>query len=107
MRDEGRPLRTGLQGQVLNHLKLQWSRAIVVSVKEKGRTRSCQVRIKETNVSEPLMTYRKLTDDVKTEGLHCLRTSSDGTCLQAERHPVWRRRELGPGFCVQRGNLLV
>jgi hypothetical protein len=51
------------------------------------------------------MTYRKLTDDVKTEGLHCLRTSSDGTCLQTERHPVWRRRELDPGFCVERGNL--
>ena len=79
----------------------------MVSIKEKGPARRDQVRIKETNASEPLMTYRKLTDDVKTEGLHCLRTSSDGTCLQAERHPVWRRRELGPGSYVQRGNLLL
>jgi hypothetical protein len=36
IRDEGSPLRTGLQGQVLNHLKLRWSRAIGVSVKEKA-----------------------------------------------------------------------
>ena len=35
MRDEGRPLGAGLQELASNHLKLQWSRAIVVSVKEK------------------------------------------------------------------------
>jgi len=33
--DEGRPLGTGLQEQVSNHLKLRWLRARVVSVKEK------------------------------------------------------------------------
>jgi len=38
-KDEGRPLGTGLQGQVSNHLKLLWSRAMVVSVKEKSRLR--------------------------------------------------------------------
>ena len=36
MKDEGRPLEAGLQEQALNHLKLHWSRAIVVSVKEKA-----------------------------------------------------------------------
>src|SRR5512139_4089650 len=105
MRDEGRPLGAGLQEQASNHLKLLWSRARVVSVEGKGRARPCQVRIKETNASEPLMTYRKQIGGVKTGGLHCPRTSSDGTCLQAERHPVWRRRELDPGFHGQRGNL--
>ena len=35
MRDEGRPLEAGLQEQASNHLKLRWSRARVVSVKEK------------------------------------------------------------------------
>jgi len=35
-RDEGRPLGAGLQEQALNHLKLHWSRAIVVSVEEKA-----------------------------------------------------------------------
>ncbi len=34
-RDEGRPLGAGLQEQASNHLKLLWSRARVVSVKEK------------------------------------------------------------------------
>jgi hypothetical protein len=36
-KDEGRPLGTGLQEQVSNHLKLLWSKAMVVSVKEKSR----------------------------------------------------------------------
>jgi len=37
MRDEGRPLAAGLQDQAANHLKLLWSRARVVCVKEKAR----------------------------------------------------------------------
>jgi len=35
-RDEGRPLGAGLQEQAPNHLKLLWSNARVVSVKEKA-----------------------------------------------------------------------
>jgi hypothetical protein len=35
-KDEGRPLGAGLQEQASNHLKLLWSRARVVSVKEKS-----------------------------------------------------------------------
>jgi len=35
-RDEGRSLGAGLQGQASNHLKLLWSNARVVSVKEKA-----------------------------------------------------------------------
>ena len=40
--DEGRPLETGLQEQVPNHLRLLWSKAMVVSAGGKGleRTRS-------------------------------------------------------------------
>ena len=34
--DAGRPLGGGLQGQVPNRLTLRWSRARVVSVKEKA-----------------------------------------------------------------------
>ena len=34
--DEGRPLEAGLQEQASNHLKLLWSKAMVVSVKEKA-----------------------------------------------------------------------
>ena len=65
-RDEGRPLETGLQGQVSNHLKLLWSKAMVVSVKGKGAETPCQVRTTKTNASEPLMTCRKRRDGVKT-----------------------------------------
>jgi len=35
-RDEGRPLGAGLQEQASNHLKLLWSKALVVSVEEKA-----------------------------------------------------------------------
>ena len=37
VRDEGRPLAAGLQDQAANRLKLLWSRARVVRVKEKAR----------------------------------------------------------------------
>ncbi len=42
MTDEGRSLGTGLQEQVPNHLRLLWSKAMVVSAGGKGleRTRS-------------------------------------------------------------------
>ncbi|WP_156946394.1 hypothetical protein [Desulfitibacter alkalitolerans] len=35
-----------------NHLKLLWSKAMVVSVKEKAKLRLCQVRIMEMSTSE-------------------------------------------------------
>jgi len=36
-KDEGGPLGAGLQEQASNHLKLLWSKAMVVSVGEKSR----------------------------------------------------------------------
>ena len=68
MEDEGRPLGAGVQAQASNHLKLQRSRAAVVSVKEKASPRGCQVKGAETSVSEPLRTCRKSLGDVKTGG---------------------------------------
>jgi len=47
-----------LQEQAPNHLKLRGLRGLVVSVEAKGGARLCQVRVKETNASEPLMTCR-------------------------------------------------
>jgi hypothetical protein len=38
-KDEGRSLGAGLQEQASNHLKLLWSKAMVVSVEEKSRQR--------------------------------------------------------------------
>jgi hypothetical protein len=65
-KDEGRPLGVGLQEQAPNHHKLRELRVLVVSVAGNGGTRSRQVRLKETNASEPLMTCRKVPDDVET-----------------------------------------
>ena len=64
------PLGVGLQEQASKHLKLLWSKAMVVSVEEKAWQRLCQVGIKEMSVSEPLMRRRKHMDEVKT-GLRC------------------------------------
>jgi len=67
--DEGRSLGAGLQEQAPNPLKLQRSRAAVVSVEEKAGPRSCQVGSKEMSVSELLRTCRKGLGDVKTGGI--------------------------------------
>ena len=59
-KDEGRPLGVGLQEQASNHHKLRQLRVVVVSVAGKGGARLRQVRFKETNASELLMTCRKV-----------------------------------------------
>jgi len=64
--DEGRSLEVGLQEQISNRHKLHRSRADVVNVGGKGGARLRQVRFKETNGSEPLMTCRNVSDDVET-----------------------------------------
>jgi hypothetical protein len=43
MRDEGRPLGAGLQGEAPTPLKLGRLRTSVVSIKEKAQQRLCQV----------------------------------------------------------------
>ena len=61
IKDEGGPLEAGLQELASNRLKLRGLRALVVSVDGKGGARLRQVRIEETNASEPLMTCRKVS----------------------------------------------
>ncbi len=57
--DEGRPLGVGFQEQASNHPKLLCSRDMVVSVGVKASgTYPEQVRIRESNESEPSMTRR-------------------------------------------------
>ena len=51
-----------------NHLKLLWSKAMVVSVKVKGEARLRQVSAMETNTSEPLIKCRKRRNVIKTRG---------------------------------------
>jgi len=55
-----------VQAQASNHPKLQESRAAGVSVTEKGEARPCQVRIKETSASEPVLRCRKIANGVET-----------------------------------------
>jgi putative transposase len=64
--DEGRPLEVGLQEQASNRHELHWLRANVVNVGGNGGARLRQVRFKETNESEPLMTCRNVSNDVET-----------------------------------------
>jgi len=64
--DEGRSLEVGLQEQASNRHELHWLRANVVNVAGKGGARLRQVRFKETNESEPLMTCRNVLNDAET-----------------------------------------
>jgi hypothetical protein len=64
--DEGRSLEVGLQEQASNRHELHWLRANVVNVAGKGGARFRQVRFKETNGSEPLMTCRNVLNDAET-----------------------------------------
>jgi hypothetical protein len=84
MRDEGRSLGAGVQAQAPNHPLLLRSRGVVVSESGKGWARPDQVRIEETNASEPLMTCRKRRDDVETAG-ESLPWDKLGGCLSTAR----------------------
>jgi transposase InsO family protein len=66
IKDEGGPLGVGLQEQASNHHKLRELRARVVSVDGKGGAGLRQVRVRKTNVSEPLMTCRNVLTEVET-----------------------------------------
>jgi len=72
-RDGGRPPEAGVQAQASNHRLRLRSRGVVVSEIGKGRARPGQVRVVESNASEPLMTCRKRRDDVETGGESLLR----------------------------------
>jgi hypothetical protein len=87
-----RPLAAGLQDQAANRLELLWSRARVVSVKEKARN-TCQVRVGKTSASEPLMKRRKARVMSKPGSSGCPGISAGDTCLLPARHPALRRRE--------------
>jgi hypothetical protein len=85
--------------------KLQWSRAIVVSVSGKGTARSCQVGAGKTNVSEPSMKCRNSKAMSKPGSGGCPGTSAGETCLLPAWHPALRRRESGTGSYTEPWNL--
>jgi hypothetical protein len=67
--DEGRSFGVVLQERAPNSHELLQSKAAVVDVMVKRRDlRLRHVGIGETNASEPLETYRKSKDDIKTRG---------------------------------------
>jgi hypothetical protein len=77
------PSGVALQGEASNHRKLRRSRAGVVSVAETARRRARQVGPEKANASEPLMTCRKLLDDIKTEAEAVSRDERGGSLLTA------------------------
>ena len=88
-KDEGRPLGAGLQEQASNHLKLLWSKAMVVSVEEKsrhqiaaGRTQRDERKRTIDEASKLTPTRSKLGSDVRP------RMSLGETCLLPKRSPA-------------------
>src|ERR1700722_8523433 len=59
MPDEGRPLGTGLQEQVSNHLRRLWSKAMVVSAEGKGLARTRSGDRQEEDCKETTMEVSK------------------------------------------------
>ncbi len=110
-RDEGRPLGSGVQTRLSNHLELLPLRAVVVSVKEKagckprGLHATRQVRALEMNESELSLKCRKQSDDVESASCKLRVISPAGVWRLAGRHPACRQHEHGTGSCTERGNL--
>ena len=102
--DEGRPLGTGLQEQVPNHLRRLWPKATVASVGEKAHVMR-QVWTKKVSDKRTNGGVEKVRQGMSKLGSRfCSRISSAGTCLLAERHPAYSWHELGPGSFAERGN---
>lgn len=57
--------------------------------------------------SEPLMTYRKVLDAVKTREPSSSGMSLRETCLLRRRQPVYRRHESSTGYSMERENLRI
>ena len=83
------PLVSGVQALVANRLERPWSRARVVSVKEKAR-QTCQVGVGKTSANEPLMKRRNYKLMSKPRGLRFFGISVGETCLLPTRHPALR-----------------
>ena len=67
IRDGGRPSEAALQEEASNHSELLWSKATVVSVREKV---SCKTSGEDQGdeAIEPLRKCRKRIDEIKTGG---------------------------------------
>ena len=83
--DEGiRPLEAGLQEQASNHLKLLWSRARVVSVKEKIWQKTMSGEVQGDERKQTTAEVSKTSSvDVKTGRLSLLQDKSRGNLFTA------------------------
>lgn len=66
-RDGSRPSEAVLQEEASNHFKLRWSKARVVSVKEKVSYKISGMDQGDEAI-KPLLKCRKRIDEIKTEG---------------------------------------
>jgi hypothetical protein len=82
------PLGVGLQEQASKHLKLLWSKAMVVSVEEKVPPDGISCESERRAQANHPMRCRKLKDDVKTGGYLYTRISPGDTCLLPGRRPA-------------------
>jgi hypothetical protein len=93
-----------MQVQASNHLKLLWSKAMVVSVEEKAYEIR-QVWIKEVSDKRTNESVEKCLQMVSKLGSSsCSKNSLGDTCLLPKWHPAYSWHELGLGSLVERGN---
>ena len=85
-RDEGRPFAVGLQGQAVNHLKLLWPKAMVVSVEEKAY-RICQVWITKVSTERTNARIENFSDGVEIGVVTLLQDESRGNLCTASMAP--------------------
>jgi hypothetical protein len=77
MKDGSRSSGTALQEEVSNHSELRWSKAKVVSVREKVSYKAAG-KGQGDEAIEPLLTCRKRIDEIKTEGESLTRDKLSG-----------------------------
>jgi hypothetical protein len=87
--DAGRSLGTGLQEQVPNHLRRLWLKAKVVNAEGKGSEFTGSVdRQEEDRKGTADEVSKRNRRSAKPQPYNYCGTSSDHTCLRAERHPA-------------------
>jgi hypothetical protein len=91
--EDCRPSGIVLWGMVSNRHMLRWLKTVVVSDVEKARVMR-QVGVRETNVSEPLLTRREFIGGIRTGWLEVSSgMSRAGAHVLARRCPACRRRD--------------
>src|ERR1700687_3890439 len=87
--DEGRPLGTGLQERVPNHLRRLWSKAMVVSAEGKGLARTRSGTRQEEDCKGTTVEVSKAIRRCQNRGwMTAAGQSSDETGFRAGRHPA-------------------